>query len=78
MFALIAASAATSFVGFLLVLFLCFFGCLICGVRYFVQCFQAVGVIIFLLIVVELSNDESMENRKVSWVDIVKKGENHK
>jgi len=28
--------------------------------------------------VVELSNDEPMENRKVSWVDIVKKGENHK
>ena len=30
------------------------------------------------LAVVELSNDESMENRKVSWVDIVKKGESHK
>ena len=28
--------------------------------------------------VVELSNDEPMENTKVSWVDIVKKGENHK
>jgi len=28
--------------------------------------------------VVELSNDEPMENRKVSWVDIVKKGKNHK
>jgi len=27
--------------------------------------------------VVGLSNDESMENRKVSWVDIVK-GESHK
>jgi len=28
--------------------------------------------------VVELSNDEPMENTKVSWVDIVKKGKNHK
>jgi len=28
--------------------------------------------------VVDLLNDESMENRKVSWVDIVKKGESHK
>ena len=28
--------------------------------------------------VVELSNDYPMENTKVSWVDIVKKGEHHK
>jgi len=28
--------------------------------------------------VVELSNDEPMENTKVPWVDIVKKGKNHK
>jgi len=27
---------------------------------------------------VELSNDESMEKRKISCVDIVKKGESHK
>jgi len=28
--------------------------------------------------IVELSNYEPMENRKVSWVEIAKKGENHK